>query len=108
LVVGPGDLPQRDLVPVLTGHMGDDQAATGAQGITQPGHAPVRVFLVAHEMKQQRHAQRYRLGEVDDSPQLGVPEDAAGVSQVAGDEDHVGQAVKVGAATRETTGSLST
>jgi hypothetical protein len=81
--------------------VGDDQAATGAQGVAQPGHAPVGVFLVADEVKQQRHAERYRLGEVDDPPQFGVPEDAAGVSQVTGDEDHAGQAVKVSAATRE-------
>ena len=52
-------------------------------------------------MEQQRHAERYRLGEVDDPPQFGIAQDAAGVTQVAGDEDHVGQAVKVSAATRE-------
>src|SRR5260370_31253810 len=52
-------------------------------------------------MKQQRHAWSSGPGEVDDSPQLGITQDSAGVSQVAGDEDHVGQAVKISAATCE-------
>lgn len=81
--------------------MRDDEIASRAQCFAELADDPVRVFFLPDEMKDEGHAQRCRLREIDGSPQLRVAEDTGRVSQVTLGQDHAGGTLDVSPALRE-------
>jgi hypothetical protein len=66
----------------LQGAVGDGQVAAGHQVIAVLRHDLVRVCFVRNEMQGARAQHRYRLSQVEQPGDLGVPQDAGRVAQV--------------------------
>jgi hypothetical protein len=63
------------------------EMAAGREGVPEPGHDPGRVLGVGEEVQDRHEQQGDRLAEVDQLPDLGVPQDPVGLAQVGLDHE---------------------